>query len=231
MQEEEILQTIIKHQAWEDIIYNIVNIENLDPWDIDIVKLTNSFIGYIQEMKTLDFRIPARVVVIAAILLKLKLGILYPSGIEEDFVLTEEPLISDGLDKITDQVSLLELKSLVKPRVKRKVTLEELMHSLRKAMKVKERKEERISVMRRKIRREIDVEEEDIEKRMVDLMKEIDLLLMKLKSDRVKFSQIVGKWERDQIIHHFVPLLHLSTEGKLTTEQKEFFDEIFISKK
>jgi chromatin segregation and condensation protein Rec8/ScpA/Scc1 (kleisin family) len=62
-------------------------------------------------------------------------------------------------------------------------------------------------------------------------MNEIDELMQKLKTNKLKFSQIVEDWNRDQIIDHFVPLLHLEQGGKIVTEQEEFFKDIFISKR
>ena len=61
MEEQNLLEMIIKEQSWEELIYNIVSYEGLDPWDIDIIELTNSFLKYIEGMETLDFRIPAKV--------------------------------------------------------------------------------------------------------------------------------------------------------------------------
>ena len=63
------------------------------------------------------------------------------------------------------------------------------------------------------------------------MMSDIDILLNKLKADKVMFSKIVSKWERDEIVRYFMPLLYLSSRGKVTAEQKEFFKEIFISKR
>jgi len=82
----------------------------------------------------------------------------------------------------------------------------------------------------KRIRAEIG-EEEDIELRIKTLMSDIDLLLTKLKADKVMFSKIIDKWERDEIVRYFMPLLYLSSRGKVNTEQKEFFKEIFISKR
>jgi chromatin segregation and condensation protein Rec8/ScpA/Scc1 (kleisin family) len=114
--------------------------------------------------------------------------------------------------------------------VKRKVTLEELVDALNKAMRVEEKKEKVKRILGRRLRNEIG-EEEDIEIRINELMSEIDGLLFKLKSEKVEFSKIVEKWERDEIVGNFMPLLYLSSRGKVETEQEEFFKEIFISKK
>ena len=62
-------------------------------------------------------------------------------------------------------------------------------------------------------------------------MSGIDSLLLNLKSDKVEFSKLVGKWEREEIVKHFMPLLHLSKRQKVGTNQEDFFKEILIHKK
>jgi chromatin segregation and condensation protein Rec8/ScpA/Scc1 (kleisin family) len=62
-------------------------------------------------------------------------------------------------------------------------------------------------------------------------MKEIDGLMDKLKQDKLEFSKIVEKWNKDQIVDHFIPLLHLEQNKKVKTEQEDFFKEIWITRK
>jgi chromatin segregation and condensation protein Rec8/ScpA/Scc1 (kleisin family) len=124
----------------------------------------------------------------------------------------------------------LSLKPPIERHVKRKVTLDELIDALNKAMKVEEKKETIKRKLGKRLKDEIG-EEEDIEVRIKELMSDIDGLLVKLNSDKVEFSKIVEKWERDEIVRHFMPLLYLSSRGKVGTEQEEFFKEIFIQKK
>jgi len=230
MEEQNLLEMIIKEQSWEELIYNIVSYESLDPWDIDIIKLTASFLNYIEGLKTLDFRIPAKVVLVAAILLKLKSEVLSPIKGGEGGYFPEESQLPFELAWIKEELSKMNLKPPMERHVKRKVTLDELVNALKKAMKVKDKKERVKRTLGRRLRREIG-EEEDIELRIGKLMSSIDGLLLKLKSKKVEFSKIVEKWERDEIVRHFVPLLHLSSRGKVGTEQEEFFKEIFINKR
>jgi len=61
-------------------------------------------------------------------------------------------------------------------------------------------------------------------------MKEIDEQMKKSKQEKLKFKQIVKDWNREQIVEHFVPLLHLEQNQKIRTEQEDFFKDIWISK-
>jgi segregation and condensation protein A len=230
MEEQNLLEMILKGESWEELIFNIVSYENLDPWDIDIIKLTDSFLNYIEGIRTLDFRIPAKVVLVAAILLKLKSDILSPLKVEGTEYYPEDIKLLDQFEQTRLELENIELKPPMERHAKRKVTIDELIDALRKAMKVKEKKD----VIRRKLGKRIKAEigeEEDIEVRIKNLMSDIDGLIGKLKIDKVMFSKIVDKWERDEIVRWFMPLLYLSSRGKVSAEQREFFKEIFISKK
>ena len=220
---------IIKEESWEELIYNIVSYENMNPWDIDIVKLTDSFIKYIEGIKFLDFRIPAKVVLVAAILLKLKCDVLSPLKIEGSEYFPENTQLSPEFLQISQELEKLNLKPPIERHVKRRVTLDELVDALKKAMKVEVKKERIRRTLGKRIRREIG-DEVDIEIRIKELMSDIDSLLLKLKTNKVEFSKIVEKWEREEIVKHLMPLLYLSSRGKVSTEQEEFFKEIFISK-
>jgi len=223
-----LLKLIIEKQSWEDIIYHIVSYENLDPWDIDIVKLADSFMRYIRKLKMLDFRIPAKVILVAAILLKLKSDTLSPFKSEEVEYANEIPF--NEYEELREKLSQIKLSPSIQRRVKRKVTLEELVDALKKAMKVKKKKERLRKLLDKRIAEEITIEE-DIESRIKKLLSKIDSLIAKLKSKKVGFRKLVDRWEREEIVRNFVPLLHLSSRGVVETEQKKLFDEIWILKR
>src|SRR3989344_644364 len=146
-EEENILKMIIEKESWEEIIYYIVNVENLDPWNVDLVKLTDRFLNFINNVKELDFRIPAKIVFVVAVLLRLKADNLSifvekESAVEE--VLREQrPFEQLGIDP-----NLVKLGYPMKRIPKRQVTLDELMTALRKALVVQEKKEIRRKLWR-----------------------------------------------------------------------------------
>ena len=231
MDEQNLLQSIIQNESWEDMIYQIVTLEGINPWDIDIEKLTDSFLKYIEDLKLVDFRIPAKVVVVAALLLKLKAESLFPrSNVPQEFQV-ETPSNLDEFLQLRMKLSGLNLSPPMERLPKRAVTLEELVNALRKAIKVNEKKDTRKRTLGRRIANNINLEEEDIETRINRLMNEIDGFLSKLKGNKVGFTKIVENWEREEIVKHFLPLLYLSSRGKVETDQEEFFKEIWIFRK
>lgn len=224
--EENLIKLIIEKENWEEVIYQIVSLENLNPWDIDLVKLAETFLKYISNIEELDFRIPAKIVFVAAILLRLKAD--YLSIFEEEETVEEiaqkSPFVDIGIDP-----NLIHLGLPMKRMPKRQISLDELMNALNKALKVKEKRVERRMIWEQRL--EAQITEEDITNRIEKMMGEIEDLMKKMKDEKVTFSQVVKKWKRDEIVSRFIPLLHLEQDQKIETMQEDFFKEIFITKR
>ena len=225
-QEENILKLVIEKQSWEEVIYHIVSLENIDPWNVDLVKLTDGFIKYINKLEQLDFRIPAKIVFVVAVLLRLKSN--YLSIFEEEETIEEMAKQPEFVDLGIDP-NLIQLGLPMKRLPRRQVTLDELITALRKVLVVTERRTERRRLWQSKLQAQIS--EEDIGKRIEKLMNDIDKLMEKMEKDKVEFSQVVAKWSRNRIVDSFIPLLHLEQNQKIKTEQEDFFKEIWISRR
>ena len=221
--EENLIKLIIEKENWEEVIYQIVSLENLNPWDIDLVKLSETFLKYISKIEELDFRIPAKIVFVAAILLRLKAD--YLSIFEEEETIEEIAQKSPFVDIVIDP-SLIHLGLPMKRMPKRQISLDELMNALNKALKVKEKRVERRMIWEQRL--EAQITEEDITNRIEKMMGEIEDLMKKMKDEKVTFSQVVKKWKRDEIVSKFIPLLHLEQDQKIETIQEDFFKEIYI---
>jgi segregation and condensation protein A len=226
--EENILKTIVEKESWEEIIYHIVSVENLDPWDIDLIKLTQGFVKFIRTAQELDFRIPAKIVFVVAILLKLKAD--YLSIFEEKESKVEEALKEEKpFEDLGIDPNLAIFAHPIKRIPKRQVTLDELIKALKKALEVHERKIKRRMSLQARLKAEVSVE--DAAQKIEKVLREIEEALEKTKREKIKFREIVEEWKRDTIVEHFIPLLHLEQSEKIQTEQPEIFKEIWISKK
>lgn len=227
VEEENLLQMIIEKETWEEVLYQIVSMENIDPWDVDLVKLTDGFLRYIRQSKQLDFRIPAKVVFVTAILLRLKsdyLSIFEEESAVEHVLEKEKEMIDLGVDP-----KLVKLGLPMKRAPKRQVTLDELVVALKKALSVRERRIERSQRIRSRLRQELRAHD-DMVKRTEKIMAEIDKRIAESGGEKLKFRDIVGKWEREAIVNNLVPVLHLEKNEKVSTEQEDFFKEIYIFK-
>jgi len=222
MEEEEIVKMASVESNWEQVLEYIITEEGMDPWDIDIVKLADALVEYIKKMETLDFKVPSRIILIAAILLRMKVVLL----LEEDKEKEEEEKKKE--EEVIDLSQVPDLEAPIKRIPRRKVTLEELVAALEKAFRTKEIRETKRMRVRRRVEELIEGDEEDIEERIEKLYRQIVSILEQLKRGELTFRDLVPKWEREEIVNKFLPLLHLSTDGKVTCEQKEIFKDIYI---
>jgi chromatin segregation and condensation protein Rec8/ScpA/Scc1 (kleisin family) len=218
--EENLLKVIIEKESWEEIIYYIVNIEKINPWNVNIARLCDGFINFLRKVKELDFRIPAKVVFVAAILLRMKAE--YLMWKEEEKIEEKEEEIPEFFDI---RPEMLKLAYPVKRIPRRQITLDELIIALKKAMEVEKRRKERKEVLLQRLQKGIDLEE-DVERRIQIVLRKIEDLYFK--KSKVEFRDIVDKWERSEIVKNFLPILHLEKNKEIKTEQPDFFKEIWI---
>jgi len=224
--DQQLINLMVSEPSWEDVIIKIVAEEQIDPWSIDIIKLANAFLDYLQKVEQLDLRIPARFILIAAILLRMKSDILTER--EEKIFIPEAEKEADETLRIL--ASLPPLQPPLKRIPLRNVTLDELLSALRKAYEVQERRTER----KLRIRRAVEIavppaEVEDITERINKLLNQINSALVEV--DNIEFSRLVKRWGRKEIVEALLPLLHLSQDGKINLLQEELFKEIFVRKK
>jgi segregation and condensation protein A len=210
--ENKLIRSIVLGSDWQEVLANLVVEEGMDPLSVDIVRLADSFMLYLNKLKEFDFRVPARFILIAAILLRMKCELL----LEEE--MKKEKIEGSAVPELNVEVPILTPPILRKTT--RKVTLDELITALNKAFTFKEKKETKRLRIRRAAEQLIEPAE-DIELKIKEIFNEI------LRGKR-KFSDIVPVWRRKDIVTIFMPLLYLTQRGKISCEQEEFFKEIYI---
>ncbi len=218
--ESKLLRTIVSGSDWQTVIAEIIEQEELDPWAIDVIKLTDAFIKYLNALEKFDFKIPARFILIAAILLRMKVELLMEK--EEKAIREEEEQILIDLDKVPS----LGAPGMRKPV--RKVTLTELVTALNKAFEFQEKKETSI-IHRHRMVEELIEEEEDIEDQILRIM-DIVVSQSRKTENRVMFSSLVPDWTRGKAIAVFLPLLHLANRQAITIEQEKLYSDFTIIK-
>lgn len=216
LDENAVIRTIVLGSDWQEVLATLVVDEEMDPLGLDIVRLAAAFTNYLQRMKSFDFRIPARFILIAAILLRMK----------AELMLDEEEQAAEAQQSPAPVISIEDVPALSPPmerRPVRKVTLEELIGALNKAMAFRERKESKELRMRKAVETLIEPEE-DIEVRIQAIMSRILAF-----GRQISFSELVASRQRMAIVDTFLPLLYLVQRGSVECEQEEFFTEIFIT--
>src|SRR3989344_2670418 len=213
--------------TWKTLLYDLVESKKMDPWDINITLLTQEYLAAIKKMQKHDLRISGKILLAAAIMLKIKstylidndlsnLGRLMNQNEEE---LEEELLnVDENYPKEKQKFQLIPKNP--QPR-NRKVSIYDLVEALQQALASK-----------RRILAKYRPAHFVLPKAKVDIMGIIRDIYHKIayyssKDDQpLSFTKLLppraGKREK---VYTFVPLLHLENEQKILTEQKKPFDE------
>lgn len=216
--------------SWQSIIYELINTEQLDPWDIDLILLSQKYLEKIQQLEEANFFVSSKVLLAASLLLRIKSEILLEKYIKS----IDEILFGKKEDKKPQEKLVLEegeIPELI-PRTPlprhRKVSLDELMSALSRAINTENRR------IKREIRDKMALREATIPlpKKRIPIRERIRriyaLIKTKLKGrTKLSFTELAGK-ERENRLSVFVPLLYLDTQKKVWLEQEKIFTEIWI---
>jgi segregation and condensation protein A len=217
--------------TWQTLLYELVKTEQMDPWDIDLSILTNRYITTIKKLKEFNFRVSGKVLLAAAILLRIKSNRL----LNED--LTEfDRLISgkeEEIDDLTFEERVEKMEDYEKPNLiprtpqprKRKVSIYDLVGALQKALEVKKR---RVMNSIPPTNVAIPKKPRDITQVIREVYGRIKSFIFKNDKDKVTFSQLTPSTSKEDRIYTFIPLLHLSNQRKVELHQEEHFGEIDI---
>ncbi len=202
-----------------EVLVELAKRGEIDPWDIDIARTTQKFLEYIDSMEKRDLRIPARTLLYASILLRMKSDSMEGPGEEP-----EPELIPDEIE--FDEASVDKLpQPPIRRHTKRPVTLEELISELRKAEMVGRRKAMRERWPEEPAEKNLDLShEEGIEDRIKALGPILD--------DMFKDSKIVafGDIKSKERVMDYVSLLFMAYRKQVWLEQQEFFGELYIKR-
>ena len=230
--------------TWKTLVFELIEQEKMDPWDINISQLSKGYIRLIRKMKGFDFLIGGKVLLAASFLLRLKSVKLVDEHLSEfDKLIAEsqqedDDFISDfysGLEEDwgdtayvnpTDGTQLTLTPRTPQPR-KRKVSVYDLVEALQKAISVNERK-----VLRQMDAPKIEMPDKkrDITEIIRDIYGRIKAYFLKNNQEKLTLSNLVASRNKEDIVSTFIPLLHLShmDQRKIDLLQDEHFGDIEI---
>ncbi|WP_292468095.1 ScpA family protein [Methanolobus sp.] len=210
-----------------EILMNLAKDGAINPWEIDIVNVTDMFLERIEVMQMLDLRISGRTLLYAAILLRMKsTGIVQEVEEEDCFEMFDSELDFYEVDEYPMP------KFPIRRRATRPVTLHELIVELRKAEKVETRRKDR-SVYRRLEERSAVTTDEVLgiahEEDILGRVRDMEAMLNESfkECERVVFSDLMTD-DRSENIMTYVSLLFLATDKKVWLAQKELFGELYV---
>lgn len=208
------LVSFVVQPTWKELLIELVSTEQMDPWDIDVGLVAQKYIELVRGMQSMDLRVPANVILAAALLLRFK---------SEHLMVEDEP-DADTFEEaaLRDEV-LPELVFRVNRPRRRRMTLDELMKSLedviRKGRKTAPPRQFFPALL-------IEVPELDMDQKM---QKVYDKVIQSQDSEGiVLFSNLLEEKNAEQVARHLLPVLHLVQEHKIHAWQDHFFGEIFI---
>ncbi len=218
--------------SWQSIIYDLINTEQLDPWDINLALLSERFLERVRALEEANFFVSSKVLLAASLLLRIKSEIV----LNEDLPALAELLEGKKEERsyVQERIEFNEDVPFLVPRTPlprfRRVTLEELMAALGTAIKTETRRIKK-EILFRQQEREINIA---IPKRSFNLQDKISEVYRKLetlfvdRTERLAFSELTEAHTREERIVRFVALLHLDTQQRVWLEQEGHFEEIWI---
>jgi segregation and condensation protein A len=228
--QNEIYNLLISRElSWQAIIYDLIKTEQLDPWDIDLILLTQRYLEKIHELEEASFHVSSKILLAAAILLRIKSEMLlsrYIKSLDEILFPSEvkqKPEFTFNLDDVSD---LLPKSPL--PRVK-KVTLDELMAALNRAMTTEHRRIKKEVMIRHALTRfdmYLPKKRVNVQERIKETYTKIMNFFGLKKPEKMTYSELAGT--KEEKLNSFMPVLYLDNQQKILLEQLKHFDEIYI---
>jgi segregation and condensation protein A len=206
-----------------EVLVELARRGEIDPWDVDIARTTEKFLKYIDSLEKRDLRIPARTLLYASILLRMKSDSMEDTKEEEPEMEPEElePQEEEDIDTLP--------RPPVRRHTKRPVTLDELIIELKKAEMVGRRKaiRERWPGTEEKA---LDLShDEGIEDRIKSLGPILDDMFMANKT--VSFQDINSRnSETEDGVTNYVSLLFMAHRKQVWLDQEEIFGDLFVSR-
>ncbi len=209
-----------------EVLVDLARRGEIDPWDIDIALATEKFLQYIDSLESRDLRIPARTLLYASILLRLKSDQMEGQEEEEEIEPEEIEEAAPPREEVLGQLPRPPLRR----HTKRPVTLDELISELKKAEVVGRRKamRERWPLLAEK--KILDPShEEGIEERILALGPILDDMFME--KTTITFQEInTRNGETEAGVTNYVSLLFMAQRRQVWLEQEEIFGELFVSR-
>jgi len=210
----------------------------IDPWNVNVVDVTDRFLRRIEAAKRLDLRVSGRVLLYAAILIRMKAEAITLEAIGEvedeveDYFpyFIDEPIEFPEYEEGEMEDTLLEILASQRRRVRKITTLKDLIDELKRAEEVEKRRRRR-----RARRQDVTIEaalkvphEESLEETIARVEKEIFDVLGR--SGSTTLFSLVRRWDVSTLVDYYISILHLTFRRKILIKQEEFYSDIEIQR-
>jgi len=233
--QEDILQILLSSDdiSWKDLLIQLVQQEGMDPWNIDMHMVTDKFIEVVHNMHEADMRVSGKLVLAAALLLKIKSQHYVENDItaintilQDDYDEFYEEEYNEFENNIKEKVSTQLIPRTPQART-RKVSIYDLVNALQKAMVTK----------KKQLSTKMPDRTYELPHDPIDITEVIEQTLYKIahytkQKKQVTFSKLLPPTaDKLDKVYTFIPLLHLENERKIDTDQPDHFKDITITLK
>jgi segregation and condensation protein A len=224
--------------TWQSMLYELVSSEKMDPWDVDVSLLSQKFVEKLKKFKEMDLKISGKVLLAAAMLLRVKSHRFMEEDISAlDALIAsantheEEAPFEELFDYGQSGAVNLEEKPAIFPRTpqprKRKVSVFDLINALEKALEVYQRRPAKVSEAPKMTvpqkPRDISLVIKDVYNKIINHFSR-----KKQKAPKLTFNLLLPEQTKEDKVFTFIPLLHLDNQRKIDLLQEQHFGEIEI---
>ncbi len=230
-----------------DLLLHLIKKNQMDIYNVEISKITNQYLKYIDEMKFMDLEITSEFIVVAATLIEIKSKHLLPK-IKKDEEEDEEDQEKNLIEKLILYKKIKKAAEFFKDRyvnsgelytkkpeiieeinltnnnedIFKNLTLLELYNMYNNLLEIYNSKQNKANVIQKRIY----VDKYKIEDKLKDLLGLIE------NNEVSKFSEIIDKCEcKLECIVSFLALLEMVKLKKVRVYQSDSFDNILIERR
>jgi segregation and condensation protein A len=211
---------VVSDQPFQ-ILLELVQAHKLDPWDVDIEKLTGVFVQRVQNAQEPDLRLSGRTLLSASILLRMKSDYVMNSNNGNGEKLEEE--LDENMDLALPEIGPI----MMIERTARKITLVDLMGALGDALNEVPVRSRPTKKGLDKVMRLLSEYHINVEKYLENLHKQI--AEMTAGGRTITLMELVTERTRIGVARTLLLVLFLTVQGKVAINQEEPFGEIFVS--
>lgn len=223
-----------------DLLCHLVDKNKMDIHEVNITKITDQYIEYINAMKELNLDVTSEFVLMASTLLFIKSKSLLPNQVEDESELTEDELIHRIIEykkykeiskKLKEQYDIYSKRVYKLPDKielpKRKLEENYSINLLEEQYKnLLNRNKEKINVNAENIEKIAITETVTVTSKVKDIFREL------MKKPKFIFNKLckTKKYTKLETVTAFTGLLELTRRNKVKAEQEKIFGDITVEK-
>ena len=225
-----------------DLLCHLIDINKMDIYDVNLSRLTDQYIDYINQMEEMNLEVTSEFLIMASNLLYLKSKKMLPRQVQEEEMLSEEELLQRIIEYRSYKEIANKFKEMYLLNNKRIYRLPENI-KVPKQTKIEEKKDkEEIAKAYEKIieknANKLNKNAKNIEKiaiienySVADTVKSMFRELIKNNSFVFNKLYALNKCKPQEVVTAFSGLLEMSRRNKVETKQDKLFGEIRVVKK